>query len=215
MAQRDYVKKKAKPKTKSRVMPKLIMALAVLLVMLFSAILYFVSSNKPTTNIASQQNTTEKPQQSLPDKPEERYTYLKQLENPDDNQPIQSSLNNKNKQSENRIERQTILDSFAKDKPNNNPTTVLPPTTGTQQVITQTDNNPSSNNWLLQCGAFKDKANAESLNAKLAILGITSKIKSERFFRVISGPYKTKVEAEKTVINLKGNGITCSITAIK
>lgn len=211
MAQRDYVKKKAKPKAKSRVMPNLIMALAILLVILFAAILYFVSGNKPTAQITTPQSTTEKPQQSLPDKPEERYTYLKQLENPDDNQPIQSSTIDKNKQSDKGIERQTILDSFAKDKPNNNPTTAIV----TQQTIKQSDNNLSTNNWLLQCGAFKDKANAESLNAKLAILGITSKIKSETFFRVIAGPYKTKVEAEKTAISLKNNGIPCSIVVIK
>jgi len=112
VAQRDYVKKRAKVKNSSRVIPNLMMAIAILLVILFAAILYFVSTNKPHKPISTPQNITEKPQATLPDKPEERWTYLKELENPNSHNqavvpPVTKSTQDK--------ERQQILNSFIKD----------------------------------------------------------------------------------------------------
>ncbi|XKM13425.1 SPOR domain-containing protein [Orbaceae bacterium ac157xtp] len=210
MAQRDYVKKKGKPKNKSRLIPNIMMAIAILLVVLFIAILYFVSTNKapkpakqPTTTI------TQKPQNTLPDKPQERWTYLKELENPQSTTVDEPTQPNKTEQAN---ERQNALANFLNDKKESTPTIPTPVET-TQQ---NSKPNPTTNKtFLMQCGAFKDKANAESLKAKLAMFGVTSYIKSDKFHRVMAGPYASRAEVEKTITTLKNNGINGCINAGK
>lgn len=191
MAQRDYVKKKLKTKNNSRVISKLMMVIAVVLVILFIAILYFISTNN-TNNRPTTKPITEKPQTVLPEKPIERWTYLKALENPNGVESPTQSAQQK--------ERQQILDSFINEK------------TQTNQVITntQTEQNSStqSSSWLLQCGAFKDKTNAESLRAKIAMLGVASFIQHNSFYRVFVGPFSSKNEGEKTKVMLLNNSIT-------
>jgi len=210
VAQRDYVKKKAKVKNSSRVISRLMMAIAIVLVILFSAILYFVSTNKPNKPIPTPQNITEKPQATLPDKPEERWTYLKELENPNGHNqtvvpPVTKSTQDK--------ERQQILNSFINDKQtnsiNNNQAQANIPN------ITPKNTQSQSENWLLQCGAFKDRANAESMQAKLTMLGMTNFVQSEKFYRVLVGPYKLKSDAEKAIATLKKNGINSCIATLK
>lgn len=214
MAQRDYVKKKVKPKNKSRIFPNLMMFIAVLLVILFIAILYVVSTNKKTdTTTTTNQPPTEKPKASLPTKPEERWSYLKELENPDNNQ---ITLPPTNTTTERDKERQRILDSFTNDTRTAGANQAQQ--NNTNQVINQNNLNntkPSQTHWLLQCGAFKDEANAEVLKAKLAILGISSFTKSEKFHRVLTGPYNSKQEAEKMIVSLKNSGISSCITTLK
>ncbi|WP_392561337.1 SPOR domain-containing protein [Orbus sturtevantii] len=212
MAQRDYVKKKSKAKNSSRVIPNLMMAIAILLVILFAAILYFVSKNNPHRPVSTPQNITEKPQVTLPDKPEERWTYLKELENPNGNNkavipPLTKSIQDK--------ERQQILSSFINDKQSssassNQATTNTAPPTQIQQKTTV-----ETGHWLLQCGAFKDRGNAESLQAKLTILGMTSFVQSEKFHRVLVGPYQLKSDTEKAIAILKANGINSCIATLK
>lgn len=210
MAQRDYVKKKAKVKNTSRVIPNLMMAIAVLLVILFAAILYFVSTNKPNKPAATPQIVTQKPQATLPDKPEERWTYLKELENPNSHNqtiipPVSKSVQEK--------ERQQILNSFINDKQtsstasNQAQTNTAPPA-----VVTQPNTAAQAGNWLLQCGAFEDKANAESLQAKLAMIGMASFVQRDKVHRVLVGPYKLKKDAEKAIVILTNKGITCFVT---
>lgn len=220
MAQRDYVKKKTKAKNSSRIIPNLMMVIAIILVILFIAILYFVSKNKTNKPVTPPQNITERPQATLPDKPEERFTYLKELENPDGTQTTPSQI----KPAEKDKERQQILDSFASDKTSSNqsasnattnPTVIQPQPVKADQSTTQTTTNTQTGSWSLQCGAFKDKSNADALKAKLAMLGVTSFVKNEKFYRVLVGPYKSKAEAEKAIATLKNNGITSCITTTK
>lgn len=224
MAQRDYVKKKTKAKNSSRIIPNLMMVIAIILVILFIAILYFVSKNKTNKPVTPPQNVTERPQATLPDKPEERFTYLKELENPDGTQTTPSQI----KPAEKDKERQQILDSFASDKtssnqsasnvtdkPTTNPTVIQPQPVKADQSTAQTTTNTQTGSWSLQCGAFKDKSNADALKAKLAMLGVTSFVKNEKFYRVLVGPYKSKAEAEKAIATLKNNGITSCITTTK
>lgn len=220
MAQRDYVKKKTKAKNSSRIIPNLMMVIAIILVILFIAILYFVSKNKTNKPVTPPQNITERPQATLPDKPEERFTYLKELENPDGTQTIPSQI----KPAEKDKERQQILDSFVSDKTSSNPsasnattnpTVIQPQPVKADQSTTQTTTNTQTGSWSLQCGAFKDKSNADALKAKLAMLGVTSFVKNEKFYRVLVGPYKSKAEAEKAIATLKNNGITSCITTTK
>lgn len=226
MAQRDYVKKKSKVKNTSRIIPNLMMAIAVILVILFVAILYFVSTNNRSKQPSSTTTSiTEKPQITLPDKQEERWTYLKELENPgstiNSNQPpINQSSQDK--------ERQQILDNFINDKPQVKKveSTVIDKSTVDTAINKTVENKIEQSvknlgtktnqdgSWLLQCGAFKDKVNAESLKAKLAMIGVTSFVRSEQFYRVLAGPYASKSDAEKAVVTLKNNNMTnCIITS--
>jgi Cell division protein len=59
----------------------------------------------------------------------------------------------------------------------------------------------------LKCGAFKDKANAETLKARIAMIGISGSVSSGQLYRVTAGQYTNKNEAEKALNSLKNNGI--------
>ncbi|OCG48658.1 MULTISPECIES: SPOR domain-containing protein [Gilliamella] len=205
MVQRDYVRRKSQSKkNKSRNKPNLMMFLAIIIVILFSAILYFISNNTPKKVIETPKAKTQPPAITLPEQPQERWTYLKELETPNANYGVTSnSIAN---------ERQRILDSFA-----NNTYTTMPPSQGsttTQNQITNPASQPTtvSNKWLLQCGAFKDKSNADTLKAKLAMTGVRSNIMSSgQLYKVTVGPYESKEEANKVLNLLNSNGINSCV----
>ncbi|WP_294612747.1 SPOR domain-containing protein [uncultured Gilliamella sp.] len=202
MVQRDYVRRKSQSKkNKSRLMPKLMTFTAFVLVVLFSATLHFLSKNKPNKPAEPPKKITQSPAITLPEEPQERWTYLKALETPNASSgSISNSVTNEKKQ---------IIDSFA----NNNSS--IPPQ-NQANAVTQLKSEPENpvskadsmtNKWLLQCGAFKDKTNADALKAKLAMFGINSNIISEQLYRVTVGPYTSKNEADKAMNSLKNNGI--------
>ena len=87
--------------------------------------------------------------------------------------------------------------------------------TTAQQQTTPTVVTPpaatSQSSWLLQCGAFKEKSNAESFRAKIAMSGVESEVKSTSFHRDVVRPFSTKTQAESTLVTLKNNGITSCI----
>lgn len=234
MAQRDYVRKKPKPIIKPRnvILSNFMVVIAITLVILFSVILYKVSNNKTFKSTPTARTLTEKPQTTLPDKPEERWTYLKELENPESVNPAALSVKKQSNQ-------QNALDNLINNTINNNKNyinnnTNTSSTTNTTTNATINNNSDLSNNttqskqnnsettqtmsssstdWLLQCGAFKDIANAESLKAKLAMLGINGYIKSEHFHRILVGPFNSNAEAEKMIEELKRGGIkSCIVT---
>ena len=157
--------------------------LAVIIIVLFSAILYLLSTNHPEKPIERPKVKTESPVATLPEQPQERWTYLKELETPNASSGTNSTTS----------ERQQILDSFI----NNSSTTT--PTTST---------NMEDSKWLLQCGAFKEKTNADTLKASLAMTGISGNITtSQQLYRVTVGPYTNKTDAQKVLNTLKTNGI--------
>jgi len=71
--------------------------------------------------------------------------------------------------------------------------------------------------YKMQCGSFRKKSQAESVKAKMAFIGIESKIqqaqgKTSLWYKVILGPYERKRMAEKDKHKLKNNKITdCQI----
>lgn len=211
MVQRDYVrKKKQSRKNSSRLMSNLMIIVAIILIVLFSVILYFVSTNKTEKPIEIPKARTESPTMALPEQPQERWTYLKELETPN-----ASSNNASNSVAS---ERQQILDSFI-----NGPKITTKPTqsntnTVTQQkpatIVTATPA-ASLNKWSLQCGAFKDKANADTLRAKLAMSGVNGNITSGQLFRVTAGPFNSQSDADKAMNSLKNNGINNCIVSAK
>ncbi|WP_392566101.1 SPOR domain-containing protein [Utexia brackfieldae] len=218
MAQRDYVRKKkgSSKQNHSRVIPKLMMVIGIILIVLFVAILYVISKNrsdsKPVTNV---QKPVSKPEVLLPEKPQERWAYLKQLENPDGEKDIRPQ--NQTTASE----REQILNSFRNEASSSN--SVKPAGNKTAQVsapskTVETTPPKSSTNtkWAIQCGAFKDKSNAESQRARIAMSGIESKVQSASLYRVIVGSeYGSKAQAETIVAQLKHNGINNCIISNK
>ncbi|WP_141669984.1 SPOR domain-containing protein [Gilliamella sp. App2-1] len=169
--------------------------LAIIIIILFSAILYFIANNAPQKNIEPRKAKTQTPVITLPEQPQERWTYLKELETPNANYgSISSSTAG---------ERQQILDSFIK-----NARTVAPSLQENTAIQNQSSNvTPTiTTKWLLQCGAFKDKSNADTLKAKLAMTGIRGNISSGQLYRVTVGPYTSKQEANKVLNSLNSNG---------
>jgi cell division protein FtsN len=71
----------------------------------------------------------------------------------------------------------------------------------------------SADSYLLQAGAFSQRADAERLRASLALLGVEAEIQAgqgsdrQRVFRVRSGPYPSRAAVERARANLKRNGI--------
>lgn len=67
--------------------------------------------------------------------------------------------------------------------------------------------------YQMQCGSFRQPAQAESMKAMIAFQGYEANIKQTgKWFRVVLGPYKRKREAEKQRHQIKRAGITtCEI----
>lgn len=197
MVQRDYVRKKSQSKkNKSRNMPNLMILLAIIIIILFSAILYFVSNNKPAQITEQPKAKTQPPAVTLPEQPQERWTYLKELETPNasSNAQTNSVANTQNTNNTNNANTQIATTSAPSQ---------------TSQIVN------TSNKWSLQCGAFKDKANADTLRAKLAMTGISGNISSGQLYRVTVGPFTNKNEADRTMSSLLSNGINNCVVSNK
>ena len=71
--------------------------------------------------------------------------------------------------------------------------------------------------YKMQCGSFKTSTQAESLKAKIAFVGIESKIqtaqgKNHKWYKVVLGPYERKRVAEQNKHKLRKNKINgCQI----
>jgi len=71
--------------------------------------------------------------------------------------------------------------------------------------------------YKMQCGSFKTNAQAESVKAKMAFVGIESKIQTARgetrtWYKVVLGPYSKKRTAEQDKHKLRKNNINdCQI----
>ncbi len=211
VVQRDYVTKKSRrKKNSSDAASGLMKILAIILVVLFGAILYFVATNHSSKPVDKPKTKTEAPAFTLPEQPQERWTYLKELEKPNSSSNQTSTPSNSSTVSE----RQQILDSFV-----NNTNAVKPSPTQTQNTLPKTavpNNMPqSANRWILQCGAFKDKSNADTLRAKLAMSGVNGSIINGQLYRVVAGPYDKRNDADQTVSALKNSGITNCIVSTK
>lgn len=200
MVQRDYVRKKSQSKkSKSRNKPNFMIFLAIIIIILFSAILYFVANNTPKKTAEPPKTKTQPPSITLPEQPLERWTYLKELETPNANYGSASSSI--------ASEREQILNSFVN---NSRSVTSSKKEATTQNQTSNVTSQPTqaiTNKWLLQCGAFKDKSNADKLKAKLAMTGVSGNISSGQLYRVTVGPYTSKKEADITLNLLNSNGI--------
>jgi len=81
-----------------------------------------------------------------------------------------------------------------------------------QQVTKPTEPAADGTSYLVQVASLRNSSDAEQLKAKLALLGVRTRIQQvtvngESYFRVRAGPYKGKQEVNKTRALLSSNGL--------
>jgi cell division protein FtsN len=215
LAQRDYVRKKKthSKKNKTKTMPRLMMVIGIMIVVLFAAILYTLKQNNPHDKRVSQPKLTPKPEATLPERPTERWAYLKELENPQSHNEKQVQHNDP----KTTLERDKILNSFRTEgiqqntapEPSNKRTAEsIASSTSINTPATTVTQHPTKK-WMIQCGAFKDQNNAQTLKAKIAMAGAESYIQQVgQLYRVVAGSnYTDKTQAAIVAKQLNENGI--------
>lgn len=209
MAQNDYVSKKHDriKKRPTGLMLNFMIAIGVVVILLFIATLYTIQKNKSDNKpITKEIRRTEKPEVTLPKKPQERWTYLKQLENPDNND---DDVKNDTVPSLPPTEREQILNTFREEKaiqPSENKT--VQNTEMQSNTIKDNAKITAEGKWFIQCGAFKNKQNAESLKARIAMAGLDSYIQRKTLYRVLIDSYRNKQSATDVLKQLKESEIT-------
>ena len=96
-----------------------------------------------------------------------------------------------------------------------------PPAAATPQPAAgKTTNNTDPFTYFVQAGAFKSAADADAQKAKLSMMGIEAKV-SEReqagrsIFRVRSGPFDDKDQAEKIKARLDSSGMDAALVRVQ
>lgn len=207
MAQRDYVSKKhdRPKKRRSGFAFHFMIAISVIVIILFIAVLYSMARNK--SNLKPEPEVipeTEKPEVTLPEKPQERWTYLKQLENPDNDE-----LRNEGNISDSNPLKKHITNTYpVRGAGVSSPETSIETKPKETLRSQKNGNTVAPGRWVIQCGAFKDRRNAESLKARIAMAGFDSQIQRNTLYRVLVGMYSTKHDAEKVMNQLKDSEIT-------
>ena len=146
----------------------------------------------------------------LPPKPEEKWRYIQELENkkvivPDDlkNQRVQP------------VEKETAAKKADTPKPKESVQTDKPVV-----AASQAENKPEATSnvrFVLQCGAYRKKSQADERKAKIAFQGMNSQLKISsdakgKWYRVVLGPYSQKSSAEKDKAKLQSAGVSpCGI----
>ena len=150
----------------------------------------------------------------LPPKPEEKWRYIQELENkkvivPDDlkNQRVKP------------VEKETAAKKTDTPKPKENAQTDKP-VVAVDTKPSPAKNQPESTSnvrFVLQCGAYRKKSQADERKAKIAFQGMNSQLKISSdakgtWYRVVLGPYSQKSSAEKDKAKLQSAGVSpCGI----
>lgn len=231
VARRNYPGRAGKKKQKNY----FLLVIVAFLIIGFSIGLYFLMHNSPKlkTDIPQTEPVNQKkPTSVLPSRPEEVWSYIQTLETrtiPVDGQSI--ALDKSLGLTE---EQRKILQAMAEEKKaaeaniNVSKESISSKTPDGQTSSTQVDNRASAKTtssdskttqsaskaektqkkYGLQCGAFKNKAQADALKARLSSLGLNARVTStEEWHRVIVGPVGDRtatIQAQtkaKSVIN--------------
>lgn len=100
---------------------------------------------------------------------------------------------------------------------------VAPPPAAMPQPAPSAGNKAAANDpftYFVQAGAFKSAGDADAQKAKLSMMGVEAKV-SERdqagrtIFRVRSGPFDDKDQAEKIKARLDANGIDAALVRVQ
>lgn len=146
----------------------------------------------------------------LPPKPEEKWRYINELENkkvivPDD------------------LENQRVQP--AKKEPEHKPTPAKKTESAQKPAEKVVEKKPaekkaepaSTVRYVLQCGAYRKKSQADERKAQIAFQGLNSQLKVSNdakgtWYRVVLGPYSQKSSAEKDKAKLQSSGVSpCGI----
>lgn len=242
MAQPDYVGRK---RTRHQKSPKrrtkrvqaasaLMIALAVALLLTFASGLWWLTKEKKTQQ--KRPSTRLPTAETLPPKPEERWKYIKELENRQLSTQHSNKLTAKNDAPPAlSAEQQQILSQLQSDM---RQTPALQERTWHEQTLTQrhttatnlapapspsfnslesvpkapaakpdtraTERKRDSTSWTIQCGSFKNVAQAERVRAQLALSGFESRIAiSSGWHRVLVGPYFLRAKADAQLKRLQ------------
>ena len=118
-----------------------------------------------------------------------------------------------------------LADLAKKQNPNSAPATPAPAASAPPPAATPQPANkaPATNDpftYFVQAGAFKSAADADAQKAKLSMMGIEAKV-SEReqagraIFRVRSGPFDDKDQAEKIKARLDASGMDAALVRVQ
>ena len=100
------------------------------------------------------------------------------------------------------------------------PAASAPPPAATPQPANKAPATNDPFTYFVQAGAFKSAADADAQKAKLSMMGIETKV-SEReqagraIFRVRSGPFDDKDQAEKIKARLDANGMDAALVRVQ
>ena len=100
------------------------------------------------------------------------------------------------------------------------PAASAPPPAATPQPANKAPATNDPFTYFVQAGAFKSAADADAQKAKLSMMGIEAKV-SEReqagraIFRVRSGPFDDKEQAEKIKARLDANGMDAALVRVQ
>ena len=100
------------------------------------------------------------------------------------------------------------------------PAASAPPPAATPQSANKAPATNDPFTYFVQAGAFKSAADADAQKAKLSMMGIEAKV-SEReqagraIFRVRSGPFDDKDQAEKIKARLDANGMDAALVRVQ
>ncbi|MEA9444977.1 SPOR domain-containing protein [Candidatus Fukatsuia symbiotica] len=204
MAQKDYVSRERLATSRSKTgrpkrvnsgsMAKIVLVLAVVLSVGFAAGFYFISHNKvdkpPLLPNRNPHTVT-----GLPPLPEERWRYIKELENRQIGvaKPTEPSSGSEAR----------LLSPLTHDPSRQ---IMEPPSVTTPKPKLEKEKVQS---WLLQCGSFRTVDQAESIRAKLAFDGIESQVtSSDGWNRVLLGPYSSRASIDTMLRRLKDTEVS-------
>jgi cell division protein FtsN len=116
-----------------------------------------------------------------------------------------------------------LADLMKKSGTSPTPAAATPPPAATPQPVAPAANKAAANDpftYFVQAGAFKSAGDADAQKAKLSMMGIEAKV-SERdqagrtIFRVRSGPFDDKDQAEKIKARLDASGIDAALVRVQ
>lgn len=218
MAKRDYAVRGGKKK-KNAVNKTLLLAIAGFIILAFVSGLYLLKQKAPQT--APQQvlekSENSKPKSQLPSRPEETWSYIKELESRTIVNSSTIQLNESQKAELKRLEeaekaKKAALDNLIQEeiqksevKEDAQKTLVQEVQDKKEPVIKEVkvetakkEENKKTGKFGLQCGAFNDRGKAENLQARLAMSGLNARItESGKWKRVVVGPVGDRSAATK------------------
>ncbi len=241
MAQKDYVnygRKATRGKTSHRKkqrgsgISRIFIVLATVLVLFFIGSFWFIADKKSWIHPSLVTTFDSKTPGGLPPKPEERWRYIKELENRQtgvqtpaepftaNNLNAHTQLTNEQRQLLTQMQldmRQQLTPEIPRPDPvpqtalipsarNNAPTTITPEKTSTPTIFSTPVVKPKQESnpyWILQCGVFHTRDQAEAVRAQLAFAGIESRITTNHGQnRIVLGPYHQRSFVDKMLQQL-------------